>query len=59
MHSAMLVDRAVIQFAETGKGRLEWVAPYYRLHVGSHYLLMTIDIESRALTVLRIRRTQQ
>lgn len=59
MHSAMLVDRAVVQFAETGEGRLEWVAPYYRLCVGSFYIPLTIDVESRSLTVLRIRRSRE
>jgi hypothetical protein len=56
MHAAMQIDRAVLKFAELGQGRIEWVPPYYRLHVGLFYLALTIDTNSRSLTVLRIRR---
>jgi len=31
LHSAMLVDRAVIRFAAAGEGELGWEAPYHRL----------------------------
>ena len=36
MHSAMLVDRAVIRFAETGECDIERIPPYYRLRVGMY-----------------------
>ena len=56
MHSAMLVDRAVIRFAEAGVGHLEWDPPYHRLRAGLHDVILAIDREARALTVLRIYR---
>lgn len=56
MHSAFMVDRAVIRFAETGAGHLEWDPPYHRLRAGLHDAVLVIDRERRALTVLRIYR---
>lgn len=56
MHSATLLDRAVIRFAETGEGHIEWVPPYHRLRAGVHDVALTIDIDTRTLTVLRIYR---
>lgn len=56
MHSAMMVDRAVIRFAETGHGHLEWDPPYHRLRAGFHDLILSIDRAARTLTVLRIYR---
>mgnify|MGYP000988797493 CR=1 FL=1 len=58
IHSATLVDRSVIRFAETGQGTLEWVAPYYRLRAGSFDLVLAIDREGERLTVLRIYRAR-
>jgi len=57
-HSATLVDRSVIRFAETGQGQLEWVAPYYRLRAGSFDLALAIDRDEQRLTVLRIYRAR-
>jgi len=56
IHSATRLDREVMQFAETGRGHIDWVAPYYRLHVGSFYLLLAIDRSAGVLSVLAIRR---
>lgn len=56
MHSAMVVDRAVIRFAETGEGHLEWDPPHHRLRAGVHDVLLAIDRMARAMTVLRIYR---
>lgn len=56
MHSAMVVDRAIIDFAESGAGHLEWDPPYHRLRAGVHDLLLAIDREGQAITVLRIYR---
>lgn len=58
MHSAVMVDRAIIRFAETGDGQLEWEPPYYRLRAGMHDALLTIDAEARTVTVLRIYRAR-
>jgi len=56
MHSAMLVDRAVIRFAELGEGHLEWDPPYHRLRAGLYDLVLSIDRDARMITVLRIYR---
>ena len=56
MHSAMMVDRAIIHFAESGTGHLEWDPPYHRLRAGVRDLLLAIDREGEAITVLRIYR---
>jgi hypothetical protein len=56
MHSAMIVDRAVIRFAETGAGQVEWEPPYYHLRAGLHVALFTVDRHVRQMTVLRIYR---
>ncbi|MEZ4300702.1 MAG: hypothetical protein R3B70_37550 [Polyangiaceae bacterium] len=56
MHTAMVVDRAILRFAETGTGHLEWDPPYHRLRAGLHDAVLTIDTEARKLTVLRIYR---
>ena len=56
MHSATRMDRAVILFAETGQGQIEWVAPYYRLRAGGFDVAVAIDRGKRTLTVLRVHR---
>lgn len=58
LHTATMVDRAVIRLAESGEGRLEWVAPHYRLRVGLCELALTIDHEEQTVTVLRIYRAR-
>lgn len=56
MHSAMLVDRAVIRFAEAGEGDIAWEPPYHHLRAGMYDLLLAIDRMERRLTVLHIYR---
>lgn len=58
IHSATVVDRAVLRFAQTGDGHLEWVAPYHRLRAGVHDLALTIDRDERTLTVLFVYRAR-
>jgi hypothetical protein len=58
MHSAMMIDRALIRFAETGQGDLEWVAPYHRLRVGTYRARLAIDRAARTITVLYIYRVR-
>jgi mRNA-degrading endonuclease RelE of RelBE toxin-antitoxin system len=53
-----MVDRAVIRLAESGEGRIEWVAPHYRLRVGFFELALTIDHEEQTVTVLQIYRAR-
>ncbi len=57
-HSAFIVDRAVIHFATTGEGPIEWVAPHYRLRAGMHELALHIDREARTIDVLFVYRVQ-
>jgi hypothetical protein len=58
MHTATIVDRAVITFAETGKGELDWDPPYHLLRAGKHDVVLAIDVKTRTLTVLRIHRAR-
>jgi hypothetical protein len=55
-HEAELVDAAVIAFAETGEGHIEWVAPHHRLRAGCYGAVLAIDLKVRTVTVLRIYR---
>ncbi len=56
MHSAMLVDRAVIRFAETGQGAVERIPPYFRLRAGVYGVRFTVDRETRTMNVLFLYR---
>jgi hypothetical protein len=56
LHSATLVDRAVLRFAEKGLGEVFWEAPYFHLRAGLHDVVFTVDREARVLNVLRIHR---
>jgi hypothetical protein len=56
VHEATVLDRAVIRFAETGEGDLEWDPPHHRLRTGAHDAMLDIDTETRVVTVLRIYR---
>jgi hypothetical protein len=58
MQAAETVDRAVITFAETGKGELDWDPPYHLLRAGSYDAVLSIDLKARTLTVLRIYRAR-
>ena len=59
MHSATLVDRAVIRFAGTGEGQIEADPPYHRLRAGLHDAILRIDRRTRTLTVLRIHHARR
>lgn len=50
------VDAAVIRFAETQRGDVEHVPPYYRLRVGVYRVRFTIDPETRTMNVLLVYR---
>lgn len=52
----MLVDRAVIRFAEAGEGDVEKVPPYYRLRVGVYRVRFTVDLEAGTMNVLFLYR---
>ena len=54
-HTAMIVDRAVIRFAEHGEGHLRWVAPYHRLRAGLYDAVLALDIEARTVTLYQMR----
>lgn len=56
LHSAMLVDRAVIRFAETGEGYVERIPPYYRLRIGAYRVRFTVDREADTMNVLFLYR---
>ncbi|XXX71913.1 hypothetical protein WMF30_30135 [Sorangium sp. So ce134] len=43
MHSAFMIDRAVVRFAETGEVELAWEAPYHLLSAGFHDAVLAID----------------
>lgn len=58
IHSAALVDRAVIRFAERGEGQLDWDPPYHLLRAGFFDIVLAIDRADRTVTVLRIYRAR-
>ncbi len=58
IHEATAIDRAVIRFAETGEGELEWDPPHHRLRTGTHDALLALDRHARRLAVLRIYRVR-
>lgn len=58
LHSAAMVDRAVVRFAERGDGTLEWDAPYYLLRAGLYDAVLTIDAEAATISVIRIYRAR-
>jgi len=55
-HPAESVDAAVIRFAETQRGDVEYVPPYYRLRVGMYRVRFTIDRQTRTMNVLLVYR---
>jgi mRNA-degrading endonuclease RelE of RelBE toxin-antitoxin system len=57
-HPAESVDAAVIRFAETQRGDVERVPPYYRLRVGVYRVRFTIDHETRTMNVLSVYRVR-
>lgn len=56
LHAAMLVDRAVIRFAETGEGEVDRIPPYYRLRIGMYRVRFAVDPEARSMNVLYLYR---
>lgn len=56
IHSATILDRAVIRFAEFGEGELEWDPPHHRLRAGVHDAILAIDPTAGTITVLRVYR---
>ncbi len=59
MKAATAVDRAVIRFAETGEGELDWEPPYHWLGADTHQAMLSIDLQARTVTVLRIYRRKR
>jgi mRNA-degrading endonuclease RelE of RelBE toxin-antitoxin system len=57
-HPAESVDAAVIRFAETQRGDVERVPPYYRLRVGVYRVRFTIEHEARTMNVLLVYRVR-
>ena len=55
-YEAMVVDRAVIRFAEHGEGHVERVPPYFRLHAGRYRIRFAVDVEAGRMTVLYVYR---
>lgn len=58
MHAAFIVDRAVLRFAATGEGQIEWVAPHHRLRAGVHDLVLHIDRGAKTIDVLFVYRAR-
>lgn|GEM_PF-5009427 len=58
MHSAALVDRAVIRFADSGEGQLDWDPPYHLLRAGFYDLVLVMNRANSSVTVLRIYRAR-
>lgn len=58
MHTATMVDRAIVRFAEHGDGLLEWVAPHHRLRAGLYDVVLAIDHEQGVVTVLWVYRAR-
>ena len=57
-HTAYIVDRAVIRFAERGEGHVERVDPYTRLRAGLYDVSLVIDEAEGTLTVIRFHRAR-
>jgi hypothetical protein len=55
-NEAMAVDRAVIRFAETGRGDVAREGPYYRLRAGGFRVRFAVDRERRTMCVLYLYR---
>jgi len=58
LHTATMVDRAVIRYAETGEGHLERVPPHHRLRAGFYDVVLNIDYDNQTITVLWIYRAR-
>jgi hypothetical protein len=58
LHTATMVDHAVIRFAEHGEGQVDWDPPYYLLVAGFYDVVINVDREQRTMAVLRIYRAR-
>jgi len=45
LHTATMIDHAVIRLAESGEGQIEWVAPHHQLRIGFYEVALAIDSE--------------
>jgi hypothetical protein len=59
IHSATVVDRAVIRFATEGEGHIESVAPYHRLRAGVFDVVLVVDRAARTLVVQYVHRARR
>jgi hypothetical protein len=57
-HTAYIIDRAVIHFAERGEGQIERVTPYTRLRAGLYDVSLIIDEVGGTITVLHFHRAR-
>jgi mRNA-degrading endonuclease RelE of RelBE toxin-antitoxin system len=57
-HPSESIDAAVLRFAETQRGDVEWVPPYYRLRVGVYRVRFTVDATARTMNVLLVYRAR-
>ena len=57
-HTAMIVDRAVLRFAERGEGDIDHDPPHYLLRAGLYDALLAIDENAGTVSVLRIYRAR-
>ncbi len=55
-YEAMVVDRAVVRYAERREGLVERVAPYYRLSVRGFRVLFNVDTVADTMNVLYLYR---
>ncbi len=58
LHTATIVDRAVIRFASTGEGEIGWEAPYHRLRAGQFKVWLSIDFAEQRIVVIHIQRAR-
>lgn len=58
LHTATMVDRAVVRYAERGEGQLGWDPPHHILLAGFYHIVLNIDFERGVVAVLRIYRAR-
>ncbi len=56
--AAAAVDAAILRFAATGDGEIEWDPPYHRLFVGALHVMLAIDLQAQTICVLHIYRAR-
>jgi hypothetical protein len=57
MHSATMLDRAVITFVEKGRGEIFFEAPYHHLRAGFYTAMLAIDHAGEQVSVIRVYRS--